>query len=325
MPRLGNAKAPPEYPSLRQLKPRFNKFGYASSALTVALSLKPDIVLCGHLYHGPLARRLAGLTGARLVSVLHGTEIWKPLSVRHLEPLKRSDLVICVSEDTRRRLLHQLPCGPNTKVAVLNNTVEDRFQSGDRRLARARFGLDGLPTVLTVGRLDDRGGYKGHDKIIPIIARLKVRGRPTRYLIAGEGPDQPRLKKLVDDHDIADLVTFLGYVSNDALPDLYRAADVFALPSTGEGFGIVFLEAMACGTPALGLEIGGASEALGVCGKAVHESQFEEVLTAMIESPSTDHESLSAQVRAQFGRSRFEDSVASLLNEVTIRRKEEPR
>jgi glycosyltransferase involved in cell wall biosynthesis len=75
---------------------------------------------------------------------------------------------------------------------------------------------------------DDRGGYNGHDEVIPIIARLKARGRPTRYLTAEEGPDQPGLQRPVDNHDIADLVTFLGYVANYALPDLYRATSAYS-------------------------------------------------------------------------------------------------
>lgn len=319
IPRLGDGKPPEEFRSLNQLKPRFNRIEYASISAIVALCKRTDLVLSGHLYHGALARQLALLTGARLVSVLHGTEVWCPLAPRYVEPLKKSDLVICVSEDTRQRLLDVVPCLPNDKVLVLHNTMEDRFKVRDRDAARMRFGLDGLPTVLTVGRLDGRDGYKGHDKIIPIIARLKEKGRRTRYLIAGEGSDRQRLEKQVNDHGLEDLVQFLGYVHDDLLPDLYCAADVFALPSTGEGFGIVFLEAMACGTPAIGLRIGGATEALGAFGHAVQESELEETLTALLEKPIAERECLSARVHAQFGRKAFEGRVASFLDEVFIK------
>jgi phosphatidylinositol alpha-1,6-mannosyltransferase len=314
LPRLGDAPSPDGYPSLLQARSCFNKFGYAAQAMRCALIRRPDIVLSGHLYHSPLARLAARMTGARLVSVLHGTEIWQPVRRAHLEALLASDLVICVSEDTRQRFLEKVDGQPGGTVAVLHNTVEDRFHPGDRKAGRTRFGLDEIPIVLTVGHLDARAGYTGHDRIIPIISRLKAEGRPARYLIAGKGPDRPRLEKLVADYDVTDLVSFLGYMPDEALPDLYRASDVFVMPSTGEGFGIVYLEAMACGTPALGLDLGGAKEALGPFGKAVQAHQLEEALVRMLSESKFHCEELSSAVRNQFGRSAFERRVSQLMS-----------
>lgn len=187
---------------------------------------------------------------------------------------------------------------------------------GVRMAARAKFSLNQLPVILTVGRLDDRKGYKGHDRIIPIIARLKARGHPARYLIAGEGPDRPRLERMVSEAGIEELVTFLGFVPDEDLPDLYRAADVFALPSTGEGFGIVFIEAMACGTPAIGLDVGGALDALTPFGNAVAQDAFETTLVGMLHGPEPDRVKLSENVRARFGRMAFEGRVKALISEV---------
>ncbi len=140
LPRLGHGCVPPDYPKLRQKRPRFNRLGYAIDAARTAFNEKVDVVMSGHLYHGPLASRIAAMRGARLVSVLHGTEIWRPISRRHLDPLKRSDLVICVSEDTRNRYVDQAGDEYADQAVVLHNTVEDRFTPGDRRAARSRLG-----------------------------------------------------------------------------------------------------------------------------------------------------------------------------------------
>lgn len=318
LPRLGHGVAPPEFPQMQQEVPRFNRVSYAMHAVRTAFVQKSDVVISGHIYHGPLASRIAAMRGARLVSVLHGTEIWSPLKKTHLAPLQKSDLVVCVSEDTRSRYLAQAGRQYMSKALVLHNMVEDRFTPGDRKAARRRIGLNDRKVILTVGRLDNRNGYKGHDRIFPVLARLREQGQEVCYLIAGDGPDRARLEKLVAQKGLTELVTFLGYVPDEALPDLYRAADVFALPSTGEGFGIVFIEAMACGTPAIGLDIGGASAALAGCGQAVSEQDFEESLMAMLQCSSQDPEWRSAAVRSQFGRVAFEDRVKTIADMLTL-------
>lgn len=314
VPRLGSGLVPADCLSLNQRRARFGRLRYGLDALQSALASRPQVVMSGHLYHGPLASLLARITGARLVSVLHGTEIWSPINARHLDPLKRSELVVCVSNDTRKRCVEQVGDEHQRKVKVLPNTIEDRFSPGDRKAARARFALDDLPVLLTVGRLDDRHGYKGHDRIIPIVAQLKAKGRCVRYLIAGDGPDRPRLEALAASAGVSDLVAFLGYVPDDALPDLYRAADQFALPSTGEGFGIVYIEAMACGTPAIGLDIGGAREALEGLGKAVSEEVFPDELMRLLAGRKQDRQALAEATRSRFGPAIFEKRVDDIVS-----------
>lgn len=314
LPRLGDAETAADRSPIRQRPPHLGRTRYGLAAVSAAARLRPGIVLSAHLYHGPLALGLARLGGARLISVLHGTEVWGRISRHHLSPLRASDLVICVSEDTRRRYLEQAGGRGAERVEVLHNTVDERFRPGDRAAARARFGLDDLPVVLTVARLDPRGGYKGHDRVIPVIARLKAGGRRVRYLIAGEGGDRPRLERLVREAGTEDLVRFLGHVPDAALPDLYRAADVFALPSSGEGFGIVFLEAMACGTPAIGLDVGGAGEALSEHGTAVRPEDFPDRLVALLDADRPNPERLSASVRRKYGRARFDRQAVELID-----------
>jgi phosphatidylinositol alpha-1,6-mannosyltransferase len=170
--------------------------------------------------------------------------------------------------------------------------------------------------VLTVARLDAREGYKGHDRVITESAKQIRSGRRLTYLIAGVGGDRPRLEALARELGIAPHIRFLGKVPGPDLPGLYEAADLFALPSTGEGFGIAFLEAMACGTPAIGLAVGGAPDALGdgELGYCVSPDEFPAAFASALDAPRPAN--LSESVRARFGfhayRERLKQALALL-------------
>lgn len=311
LPRL-TPESPNDLPDgIVQHRPVYGRLAY--SLMATAMSVRrPGIVYSGHVYHGPLAWLLAKACGARLVSQLHGDEVWAPLSRLQLGALNASDLVLCVSRDTRDKYIGQ--GGRTDNAVVVSNTVGRDFVPGDRRAARARFGLQDETAILTVARLDPRGGYKGHDRIIPLLPRLRAEGRDLVYLIAGEGEDRSRLEALTRQHDVVEAVRFLGKVPRSDLPDLYRAADLFALPSTGEGFGISFLEAMACGTPAIGLALGGAPDALEGLGLCVREEAFADAFASFLSAPRRDPHVLSAAVHARFGFPAFQSRIAQAMS-----------
>lgn len=244
-----------------QASAKAGRLAYALAATRETLRWRPRIVFCGHLYMAPLAALLARLVGARLIVQTHGIEAWPRPSTLVRRAVERADLVLAVSRYTRAQLLSWAALDPE-RVAVLPNTVSERFTPGDRKAARLRFGLGDERVLLTVGRLAASERYKGQDRVIEDLPALIAAGHDVRYLIAGDGDDRPRLEALAARHGVADRVRFLGAVPADALPDLYRAADLFVMPSTGEGFGIAYLEAMACGTPAVGLRVKGDADAL---------------------------------------------------------------
>ncbi|NBB23599.1 glycosyltransferase [Porphyrobacter sp. SLTP] len=290
------------------------RLAYALRALVAALRTKPTIIFNGHIYHTPLSALLARIVGAKLISQLHGTEIWQPVPSKLRAALEKSDLVLTVSRHTRAQALAQLKIAPE-KVVVVNNTVRAAFCPGDREAARRRFGLGGEIALLTVSRLDARHGYKGHDRVIQQLPRLLAKGYRAIYLIAGIGPDHERLADLADGLGVSSHVRFLGKVDDADLPDLYRASDLFALPSTGEGFGIAFLEAMACGTPAIGLAVGGAPDALadGDLGACVSEHQFPEALEDAIRTCGQRPKRLAQEIDRRFGRKSFVNAIAAQI------------
>ena len=145
----------------------------------------------------------------------------------------------------------------------------ERFQPRpvDRALRDRLLGARaGGRVVLTVGNLVER---KGHDMVIQALAQIIRRVPDTPYLIVGEGPYRDDLDRLARATGVRDRVVFAGRVDADGLPDVYALSDVFVMPSRVrhaardvEGFGLVFLEANACGKPVIGGRTGGIPEAI---------------------------------------------------------------
>jgi len=157
-------------------------------------------------------------------------------------------------------------------MRVLPNTVDGRFAPGAKsNVLLDRFCLRGKRVLLTVSRLDPNERRKGHDRVIAALPAIVSAVPNVVYLIAGHGADRTRLAALAQSLGVADHVVFAGRVAPDELPQLYRLADLFVMPSAQEGFGIVFLEAAASGLRAIGGNADGSIDALadGAIGTAI--------------------------------------------------------
>ena len=160
-----------------------------------------------------------------------------------------------------------IPCGVDTEL----------FAPGDRAAARRALGLDGRPTLLWVGRI---APIKGLDTLLDAVERLHAAGTAVRLLIVGGDADEPRnghevaLRAQIAELRLTDAVSFLGPRPQDVLPSYYAAADVTVVPSYYESFGMVALEAMACGSPVIASRVGGLVTTVrdGVTGFLVPES-----------------------------------------------------
>ena len=149
--------------------------------------------------------------------------------------------------DGRRRAIEVVPAGVDLEL----------FQPMDETYAKGVLGLSDKQVVLYVGRIEP---LKGIDILLQSLAMLEE-GLDTRLLIVGgslEGDEElDRMKNMAEELGLGDRVTFTGSVSQTDLPIYYAAADVFVLPSHYESFGLVALEAMACGTPVVASRVGG--------------------------------------------------------------------
>ena len=223
-----------------------NKAAFTAAVIKQALAGdRHDIVFCGHLNMMPLAWFLARRWHAKLWVQMHGIECWQRPSRLVRLPTESVDLITCVSRYTRRRVLEWCDIEPTT-VRVLPNTLSEQFDVPATQRPADKFqelGAERTLRALTVARLSAAERYKGHDVMIKAIALLEQQGGCIHYVIAGDGDDRGRLESLAYQLNVSQRVSFVGRVSEAELPSLYDQADVFVMPSTGEGFGIVFLEA----------------------------------------------------------------------------------
>lgn len=297
---------------------------FAGTALVAAVRYRPDRIISTHLNFGPAARIASRLTGAPFTLVAHGIDVHGRLPRATLAALRAAGRIVAVSAWTRQRVI-DLGGIAAAGVAVLANTVDDRrFCVGEKPAGLAgRYGIGAdEKVILGVARLDASERYKGYDRTIEALAQVRAACGPVRFLLVGNGDDRARIAALSRDHGVEHAVTFAGFVRDEELAGHYRLADVFAMPSTGEGFGIVFLEAMACGTPVLGGNLDGSVDALdnGRLGRLVDPRDVGAIADGLIsllrrEGPAWwfERETLHAAVVAQFGRAAFRQKLSSVL------------
>ncbi len=306
---------------IRQKPARRGRLGYSVIALLTAFRQGTDIVFCGHLYMAPLAWLIARLKGTKLVLQMHGIEAWPRPTRLQRAATEAADLVLCVSRHTRACILGWAAIAPE-RVVVVPNTVAEEFTPGDGRELRGALGIEANRVLLTVGRMDSRERYKGHDRVIAAIPDLVRRGHDVVYVIVGQGDDRARLEQLAQQTGAAERIRFLGAVGAEQLAGAYRMADLFVMPSTGEGFGIAFLEAMASGVPALGLDVAGARDALadGELGTAVsEEDDLGAAIASLLAEPRPDPNALSQAVCARFGRAVFRAQLNATIERALLR------
>jgi phosphatidylinositol alpha-1,6-mannosyltransferase len=286
-----SATSPGTLPSgLRQLHPVRGRLAYALAALWTALTSRPiDVIFCGHLFMVPLAAALAKLLRARLWVQVHGIEGWQALSRLHRTSVEMAALVTTVSRYTRKRLLEWIGID-SSRVKVLPDTVDPRFQPGPKPgYLIERHAASGKKVIMTVSRLASSERYKGHDRVIRILPRVLLQHPETIYVIGGDGDDRQRLEAFATQFGVTENVRFVGAVLPDELPNYLRLADVFVMPSTGEGFGIVFLEALATGIDVIAGNKDGSLDPLadGQLGQLIDPDNEEELLSSICNALST--------------------------------------
>jgi len=240
------------------------KISFALAALQFGLHNDFDLIVCGHINLLPLAYAVQRLNRAPLFLMIYGIEAWQPGRRKITNYLTRYlSGVVSISDITLERFQQWSSC-THTKSFVLPNSVPlDGYTPGTKpEELLQRHNLQGKKILLTLGRVVERERCKGFDEIIEILPTLLKHCPNLVYLVAGAGHGLDRLKAKVKSLNLSEHVIFTGYVPESSKVDYYRLADAFVMPSQGEGFGFVLLEAMACGIPTMGSQLDGTREAL---------------------------------------------------------------
>lgn len=294
---------------------KFGKTAITALYLLIhSLKERPARIHCGQVF----SSGLAGLMCKRLYGIPYTVWVYGSETARLAQSGRTANLM--------RRILSESEC-----VIANSNATADEFRAfgvPDARLCRIYPGVDpdrfvpALPDpgrianlqnkriLLTIARLDRR---KGHDRVIRALPHLPG---DVVYLIGGKGREEPRLRQLANDLNVAHRVHFLGFVPDSDLPALYNLCDVFVMPNRVtegtalagdiEGFGISFIEAGACEKPVVAGRSGGAVEAVlheqtGLLVDPTSETDIACAISRLLDNPELAHR-LGRQARQRILR-----------------------
>lgn len=219
------------------------------AAAVLAELPRQRVLVFGHVNLAPL-----GLVWPRYGVIAHGTEVWTRLPRLRRLALLRATAVGCVSEHTAACVQQQGVLAG--RCARLINALPTLPESGEPGAGQGRDGSADRPVrVLSVTRL-----HPGEPKGVDLMLRAMSALPKVEYTVVGTGDALPELRRLATELKVAERVRFTGALSDAERNAELQRCDVFALPSRGEGFGIVYLEAMAYGKPCLAASVGGAPE-----------------------------------------------------------------
>ncbi|MEC4850263.1 MAG: glycosyltransferase family 4 protein [Jaaginema sp. PMC 1079.18] len=283
---------------------------------------RPRHVFCGHLNLAPLIHWLCQPFNIPYTVIAHGKEVWFPVSRREQQALSQAKAIWTVSHYSSERasqanhldpqLFRWLPC-----------TIDgDRFSPGIKPPhLLVKYNLTNAKVLMTVARLWSGDIYKGVDVTLRALPEIARHFPEVKYLVIGRGDDRPRLEQLAIDLGVRDRVVFAGFVPTAELVAHYRVADAYVMPSQ-EGFGIVYLEAMACGLPVVSGDDDGSADPLlnGKLGWRVPHRSPEAVARACVEilkgqDARCQGDWLREQCLYHFGRATFTKRLRKFLND----------
>jgi phosphatidylinositol alpha-1,6-mannosyltransferase len=291
--------------SVRQwgLRSREGLAGYARAIRRLGSIMRRERVECIHvgrcLPEGLLALAFKLFAGTPYICYAHGEELTCAGSSRELRWLMRrvfsgAGRVICNSRNTWK-LLRSSWGLPESRLAILHPGVDTQWFVPVERDARVRaeLGWGDRPVILTVGRLQKR---KGHDMMIRALGQIRATVPEVQYAIVGDGEERAALEQLAVTEGVADQVRFHGEADEATLLRCYQQCELFVLPNRQvgediEGFGMVLVEAQACGKPVIAGDSGGTAETMrvGETGEVVDcrgPDQLAELVTGFLSEPA---------------------------------------
>lgn len=303
------------------------KITFAWRALRSAFTRRPDFVLCGHTNFLPLALAAGKLFRIPYILETHAWELSQADRVGLRPGLRSARRIHAASRFTQDLIQRMAP--ELDSIRVLPRPADfDLFTPGPPNKDRVeKLGLGGKKVLLTVGRLAAEERYKGHDKVIEAVSRLPGKHPDIRYLIIGGGDDKPRLESLARSCGVSDRTIFVDPGIGDDLADFYRLCDLFVMPSRFEGFGIVYLEALACGKPVIAGNADGARDALldGELGLLVDPldtdglaDAIDRMLSGNVKPSLRDPAFLRKTAMERFGYPAFRERVRDSLRGIGI-------
>ena len=305
------------------------KMMFVFNACVCVLRFRPEMIWCAHTAFAPISYVLWRVFGTPYIIYTAGTEVWDIRKKNIKKALRHARLVVSISRYTTEKLCKQVQ-ELEGKVFLLPPTVREnlfKIRKKPEYLIQ-EHNLRGKEVLLTVARLRPNEEEKGYLKVIDALSKLRKEFPNIKYLIVGAvlkqfGDNRERIKKYAKEKGVEDIVRVVGEVSDKELADYYNLCDVFVMPSKQEGFGIVFLEALACGKPVIGGNADGSRDALlqGKLGTLVNPESVEEIGDAIGEAlrksgkqTTEERRRIRENMLAVYGFDKFRERVVDLLH-----------
>ncbi|PYV17432.1 MAG: hypothetical protein DMG21_08405 [Acidobacteria bacterium] len=347
--------ARPDFPDQGRRNGRLSarsKLRLGWQAVREAARWRPDLTIATHLNLGPIAWSVASLARRPYWIVVYGIEAWSALPGTKRAALRQADRVIVISTFSREQVarrhqingerLASLPCTLDESLLMRVAKYGDPGQrdwlsswslpwQGSPDFPPSQSAVTGNKrVVLTVGRMAASERYKGHEVVLRALPSVVAKIPDLTYVVVGDGDDRPRLEKLAGESELREHVVFTGEVSDSELAAFYQRSEVFVLPARtvvddhdpkGEGFGIVFLEAMAFGKPVVGPNYGAPVELVrdGETGLLVdpeNPASVGEALLSLLTNPDRGREMGNAGsewVRRNYSYGSFRERLREML------------
>lgn len=258
----------------------------------IKLGRQSDVIIISHINMAIVGLLIKLIKPkCEVVLIAHGIEVWRPLSLIKQMFLRSLDKVMCVSAFTKADMIKRHGVRAE-KCVVINNAIDPFMKlpvSFDKPVhLLQRYGLHADDNILfTLTRLSATEQYKGYDQVLKTLTQIKASYPGVKYLLSGkyDAAEKLRLDHLIAQYDVKDEVILTGFIDEEELAEHFLLADVFILPSKKEGFGIVFIEALACGLPVICGNADGSLDAIlnGELGKAIDPDDPDALATATLD------------------------------------------
>lgn len=289
-----------------------------------------DKVIVGHINLAFVIRLMKILNPQlKIILIVHGIEVWEVLKSNKLWLLENADIIISVSKFTKNIIVSQSNVMEND-IVVLPNCLDPYFPK-DFIIDKPSYLLDrydikdNTKVVITISRINKREGRKGYDKVIEVLHKIAEIDKSIefKYLLCGkyETDEYDRLKLKINQLNLTNKVVFTGFINDDELIDHFRLADIYIMPSKKEGFGMVYIEAAACGLQVIAGNADGSAEALlnGEIGSLVNPDNNEEIfnkLNELLVNSKFKSKELSERVFSIYNYNIYSDKLYKIISEI---------
>ena len=304
------------------------KFNFVFNLIINARSW--DKVIVGHINLAPAIRFMKIINpGIKIILIVHGIEVWSVLKSNKRWLLENADKIISVSNFTKDILISHSSV-KEQHVDVLHNCLDYYFPK-EFILEKPLYLLERynikykVPILLTITRINKKERRKGYDNVIEVLHKIAESGKISefKYLLCGkyENDEFERLIQKIDELNLSGKVILTGFIKEEELIDYYRLADIYIMPSNKEGFGIVFIEAAACGIKVIAGNGDGSADALmnGTMGQLVNPDSKDEIFTSILDvlkSPLPKSRDLADFTKNQFGFNQYKEQVLEIIKKL---------